>query len=99
MEVKFEYRGFIVQATYYLYFVVLQCLGNQSKVVVKMKSDWKGQRKKKNISKNVSNQVLPKGMFRNIWSKAKRKSFNQQLSKQTRDKKLVWLKALIKKIG
>ena len=60
MEVKFEYRGFIVQATYYLYFVVLQCLGNQSKVVVKMKSDWKGQRKKKNISENVSNQVLPK---------------------------------------
>ena len=39
MEVKFEYRGFVVQATYYLYFVVLQCLGNQSKVVVKMKSD------------------------------------------------------------
>ena len=39
MEVKFEYRGFIVQATYYLYFAVLQCLGNQSKVVVKMKSD------------------------------------------------------------
>ena len=60
-----------------------------------MKSDRKGQRKNKNISENVSNQILPKGMFRKIWSKAKRKSFNQQLSKKARDKKLTWLEALI----